>query len=80
MYADQVLLMDRGSLACMGPPHAVLDFKLLEKVYDEIIPYIEREVLSYANIKTRIGISSGMGGLNLFRLYLHDPYFFKSIV
>ena len=33
MYADQVLLMDHGRLACMGPPHEVLEFKLLEKVY-----------------------------------------------
>jgi iron complex transport system ATP-binding protein len=33
MYADQVLLMDRGRLARMGPPDQVLDFNLLEQVY-----------------------------------------------
>jgi iron complex transport system ATP-binding protein len=33
MYADQLLLLDRGRLAGLGPPSAVLDFALLEKVY-----------------------------------------------
>jgi len=33
MYADQILLLDQGRLAGLGPPAAVLDFALLEKVY-----------------------------------------------
>ena len=33
MYADQLLLMDKGRLARMGSPDKVLDFNLLEKVY-----------------------------------------------
>ncbi len=33
MYADHLLLLDRGRLAASGPPHEVLRFDLLEKVY-----------------------------------------------
>ncbi|KJS28415.1 MAG: ABC transporter [Desulfatitalea sp. BRH_c12] len=33
MYADQVLLLDQGHIAALGPPRAVLDFNVLEKVY-----------------------------------------------
>ncbi|MEJ2039687.1 MAG: ABC transporter ATP-binding protein [Desulfosarcinaceae bacterium] len=33
MFADQVLLLDRGRLARSGPPQHVLDYALLEKVY-----------------------------------------------
>jgi iron complex transport system ATP-binding protein len=33
MYADQVLLMKKGSMACLGPPHDVLEFSRLEEVY-----------------------------------------------
>jgi iron complex transport system ATP-binding protein len=33
MYADRLLLLDQGRLAALGPPPAVLDFNLLEKVY-----------------------------------------------
>jgi iron complex transport system ATP-binding protein len=33
MYADQVLLLDRGHLAGLGAPQAVLAYDLLEKVY-----------------------------------------------
>lgn len=33
MYADQVLLLDKGRLAGMGPPQTILDYKLLEGVY-----------------------------------------------
>lgn len=33
MYADQLLLLDRGRIAGHGSPHEVLRFDLLEKVY-----------------------------------------------
>ena len=33
MYADQVMLLDRGRPASLGPPGQVLDFAVLEKVY-----------------------------------------------
>jgi iron complex transport system ATP-binding protein len=33
MYADLVVLLDKGCIAGMGTPQAVLDFELLEKVY-----------------------------------------------
>lgn len=33
MYADQVLLMNKGRMACLGPPHDVLEFSRLEEVY-----------------------------------------------
>ncbi|RJQ65221.1 MAG: ABC transporter ATP-binding protein [Desulfobacteraceae bacterium] len=33
MYADRVLLLDRGYLAGLGPPRSVLSYDLLEKVY-----------------------------------------------
>ncbi len=33
MYADQILLLDQGRMAGLGPPQTVLDFNLLEKVY-----------------------------------------------
>jgi iron complex transport system ATP-binding protein len=33
MYADQVLLLDNGRVASLGPPGAVLDYAVLEKVY-----------------------------------------------
>ncbi|MBI5552633.1 MAG: ABC transporter ATP-binding protein [Desulfobacterales bacterium] len=33
MYADRLLLLDRGRLAGLGPPREVLDFNLLERVY-----------------------------------------------
>lgn len=33
MYADQLLLLSKGSVAQMGVPDQVLDFALLEKVY-----------------------------------------------
>jgi iron complex transport system ATP-binding protein len=33
MYADRVLLLDKGIKACLGSPQEVLDFKQLEAVY-----------------------------------------------
>ncbi len=33
MYADQVMLLDRGRTASIGPPGRVLDYTVLEKVY-----------------------------------------------
>ncbi len=33
MYADTLLLLDRGRAARLGPPRQVLDYALLEKVY-----------------------------------------------
>jgi iron complex transport system ATP-binding protein len=33
MYADQVMLLDRGRAARIGPPLEVLDYAVLEKVY-----------------------------------------------
>ncbi|MDA8137068.1 MAG: ABC transporter ATP-binding protein [Desulfobacteraceae bacterium] len=33
MYADQLVLLDKGRIAGMGAPQAVLDFGLLEQVY-----------------------------------------------
>jgi iron complex transport system ATP-binding protein len=33
MYADQILLMDNGHMACLGTPQEVLQFNRLETVY-----------------------------------------------
>jgi iron complex transport system ATP-binding protein len=33
MYADQILLLDKGRMAGMGNPQTVLDYAILEKVY-----------------------------------------------
>ncbi|OQY06298.1 MAG: heme ABC transporter ATP-binding protein [Desulfobacteraceae bacterium 4572_123] len=34
MYADQVLVLSRGQIACMGVPNQVLNKELLERVYE----------------------------------------------
>ena len=33
MYADRILLLDKGRTAGLGPPQTVLDYAILEKVY-----------------------------------------------
>lgn len=33
MYADRILLVSKGRMACLGPPHDVLEFSRLEEVY-----------------------------------------------
>ncbi len=34
MYADRLVLLSRGRIACSGKPEQVMDFDLLEQVYD----------------------------------------------
>ena len=34
MYGDHLLLLKAGQIVCLGPPHEVLNFKILEEAYD----------------------------------------------